>query len=460
MSTTATPSSPVHGTCDQRFAAVRDAFTRNFAERDELGAAVCVMVDGEPVVDLWGGVADPATGRAWEQDTMNVIMSCSKGVVATCVHLLIDRGELDVDRPIAHYWPEFAAHGKRDIPVHLALSHQSGVAHVKPVVPVGALSDLDLMTRLTADTPPYWEPGTRTGYHGLSIGWIEGELIRRITGLTPGQFLRREISEPLGIDVWLGLPEEHEDRVATTVMFDLAAEAGVSPRMWEALTHPASREHALLRGLLSVGPLRSAAARAAVRKGERRSPGAGLPAGFVRNLLDPRSATFAFLTNTGDYLANVNTREAHAGEIPAAGAIASARGLAGLYAPLALDGAHRGVRLVAPGAIAGMRIPRAATAMDAVIGTPTTYTLGFSGSWPSDRPGSGVMIGEDAFGTPGAGGQLGFADPAYRLSFAYVMNRHGAGTGLNERGQSLVDAVYRSLGSPGRAHGSWLRPAG
>jgi CubicO group peptidase (beta-lactamase class C family) len=449
----------VQGDCDPRFTAVREAFARNFAERDELGAAVCVLVDGEPVVDLWGGVADPATGAPWERDTMNVIMSCSKGVTSACVHVLADRGELDLDRPIAHYWPEFAAGGKADIPVHLALSHQSGVAHVRPIVPPGGLTDFDLMTRLTAQTPPYWEPGTRVGYHGLSIGWIAGELIRRVSGLTPGRFLRGEVCEPLGgLDVWIGLPEEHERRVAQTVMFDIAAESGMSPRAWEALTHPETRAHKAIRALLSIGPLRARLAAAAVQRAARRDPEAHMPEAFVRSLLDPRTATFAFLTNMGDFINRVNTRASHAGELPAAGAIASARGLAGVYAPLSLGGTHRGVRIVGEEAIERMRLPRAVTAMDAVIGVPTSFTLGFSKSWPSLQQGSGVFIGEDAFGTPGLGGQIGFADPSHRLAFAYVMNRHGAGTGLNERGQSLVDAVYRCLGSPGREAGCWLRP--
>lgn len=449
----------MQGHCDPRFARVREEFERNFAERDELGAAVCVIVDGEPVVDLWGGTADHVTGRPWERDTMNVVMSCSKGVTAACVHVLIDRGQLDVDKPVAHYWPEFAAHGKGDIPVRMVLSHQSGVAHVGPVIPRGRIADFDLMTRLTADTAPFWEPGTRVGYHGLSVGWLMGELIRRVDGRTPGRFLREEIAEPLGgLDVWIGLPQEHEHRVSRTVMFDIAAEAGIPPRVWAALTDPTSLGHKAIKALLSVGPLRGPMAANAIRKAERRRPGSGLPIAFMRALLDPRSATFAFLTNTGDYLDSVDTRASHAGELPAAGAIASARGLAGLYAPLSLGGAHRGVRIVSEAAIARMRVAQAVTEMDVVLGGPSSYTLGFSKSWPSTRPGSGVVIGEDAFGTPGAGGQLGMADPSYRLAFAYVMNRHGVGTGLNERGQSLVDATYESLGAPGREPGFWRRP--
>jgi CubicO group peptidase (beta-lactamase class C family) len=317
------------------------------------------------------------------------------------------------------------------------------------------------MVRLTAETKPFWEPGTRVGYHGLTIGWIIGELVRRVSGKTPGQFLRDEVTGPLGdLDCWIGLPEEHEPRVSRTVMFDIAAEAGISPRVWDALTDPTSKGYKAITTLLKIKPLRGPLAASAVRKAEKRHPGQGLPVNFMRSLLDPASATFAFITNLGDYLSLVNTRESHAGELPAAGAVASARGLAGVYAPLALGGEHNGVRIVSEAAISRMRVPQSATEMDVVIGGPTAYTLGFAKSWPNTREGSSVIFGEDGFGTPGAGGQLGFADPSYRLSFAYVMNRHGAGTGLNERGQSLVDATYESLGSPGRQPGYWMRKGG
>jgi CubicO group peptidase (beta-lactamase class C family) len=316
------------------------------------------------------------------------------------------------------------------------------------------------MVRLTAETRPYWEPGTRIGYHALTIGWITGELIRRITGKTPGTFLRDEVTGPLGdLDCWLGLPPEHDHRVSRTVMADLAAEAGMSPRVWKAFTSPGSRGHKALRALLSVPAVRSALATAAVRHSERRDPGQGPPVGFLRELLDPRSATFSFISNTGDYFNHVDTPFSHSGELPAAGVVASARGLAGVYAPLSLGGSHNGVRIVSEAAIAKMRTVQSATEMDAVLGGPTAYTLGFAKSWPDPRRGSGMIFGEDAFGTPGAGGQIGFADPSYRVAVAYVMNRHGTGTGLNERGQSLVDAVYESLGSPGRTGRYWQRPA-
>jgi CubicO group peptidase (beta-lactamase class C family) len=460
MATATTAANPAQGSCDPRFRRVREEFERNFAARNELGAAVCVIVDGEPVVDLWGGAADELAARPWRRDTMNVIMSCSKGVTATCAHMLIDRGELDPDKPIAHYWPEFAQHGKGGITVRMAMSHQSGVAHVRTPIPHGRLSDFDLMVRYTAETAPYWEPGTRAGYHGLTVGWIMGELIRRVSGKTPGTFLRDEVTGPLGgLDCFIGLPEEHEHRVAETVMFDVAAEAGMPPKVWAALTDPGSRGYKAITSVLGIKRLRGPLARAAVRSAERRSPGQGLSIPFIKGMLDPSSAVFSFITNVGGYFDVVNDRSSHAGEIPAAGAIATARGLAGVYAPLALGGEHNGVRLVSEAAIDRMRVAQAVTDVDVVIGGPTSYTLGFSKSWPNPLAGSGVILGEDAFGTPGAGGQMGFADPSYRLAFGYIMNRHGVGTGLNERGQSLVDATYECLGSPGRTDRYWRRPA-
>jgi CubicO group peptidase (beta-lactamase class C family) len=459
MAISTTAAGVVRGTCDPRFERVREEFERNFAARNELGAAVSVIVGGEPVVDLWGGIADRDTGRPWERDTMNLIMSCSKGVTALCLHILIDRGELDPDRPVAYYWPEFAQGGKAEIAVRTALSHQSGVAHVRRPIPRGRLSDFDLMVQYTAETAPYWEPGTRTGYHGLTVGWIMGELIRRVSGKSPGQFLRDEVAGPLGdLDCWIGLPEKHEHRVANAVLFDVAAEAGMSPKLWDALVDPTSRGYKAITALLRIKALRRLLAVAAARRAERRNPGQGLSIEFIRGLLDPDSAVFSFITNMGGYFDLANDRASHAGEIPAAGAVATARALAGIYAPLSLGGEHNGVRLVSAEAIDRMRVAQAVTDLDAVIGGPTSYTLGFSKSWPNPLEGSGVIIGEEAFGTPGAGGQIGFADPSYELAFAYVMNRHGAGTGLNRRGQSLVDAAYECLGSPGRTARYWMRP--
>jgi CubicO group peptidase (beta-lactamase class C family) len=463
MTSSLESASTTSGSCEPRFAGVREAFERNFAELGELGASVCVVVDGEPVVDLWGGVVDPETGRPWERDTMNVIMSCSKGPTALCGHILIDQGRLDLDRPVADYWPGFARRGKGEIPVRQVFSHQSGVAHLQGIVPHGGFTDWELMIRLIEDTEPFWTPGTRTGYHALTIGWLIGELVRRITGQTVGQFFREQVGDPLALDCWIGLPAEHEHRVARTVWFDLAAESGMPPPVYEALTTPTSRAHRLMTAALRIRAVRAQLARLVERRlrsaGERTPDAPGLPAEFVLTLLDPDSAAFKLVSNLGGWLEVGDSRQAHAAEIPAAGAVANARGLAGMYTPLSLGGEVRGVRLVSPAAIARMAYPQASTDVDACLGLRTCFTLGFSKSWPNQGPGNGVLIGEEAFGTPGLGGQIGFADPSYRLAFAYTMNRHGAGTGLNERGQSLVDETYRALGSPGREPGFWRRRA-
>lgn len=400
----------VHGDCDPRFAAVQEEFERNFAERGEIGASVCVVLEGEPVVDLYGGVADPRSGRTWESDTINVVMSCSKGLTALCGHMLLDRGLLELDAPVAQYWPEFAAHGKQDIVVRQLFTHQSGVAHVDGTVPPGGFNDWDLMVKLIEETGPAWEPGTRVGYHGLTLGWLVGELLRRVDGRSIGTFFQEEVAQPLGLDSWIGLPPEHEHRVARARFIATDTPQVLSPQLLRALADPAS--------LISKA-----------------------------------------MTNMGGWIPHWDTPEAHAAEIPAGGAITNARGLAGAYAPLSLGGALRGVRLVSKEAIPRMRYPLSWTDVDAVLGIRTCYTLGFAKSWPNPGVGNGITIGEDAFGTPGMGGQIGFADPTHRFSFAYTGNRQGGGgTGLDARGQSVIDAVYRTVGSPTKSPGFWVRP--
>jgi CubicO group peptidase (beta-lactamase class C family) len=401
-------SEHIHGYCDDVFSGVREEFILNFQERGEIGAGIAIYLDGRLVVDLWGGVADTATGRPWEQDTMTVVFSATKGMAATCIHMLADRGLLDFDEPVATYWPEFAANGKDGITVATALSHQAGI----PVwqaedLPHGAFHDFDFVARRLAVEAPVWEPGTAHGYHAVSIGVIEGELVKRITGGSIGTFLRNEVARPLNADIWIGLPESEERRVATVYLSEPGPE---SP---------------LIRKLNS----------------------------------DPEWFGWKLITNSGGDLDFVNSRVRHAAEIPASGGIASARGLARLYSPLSRDGSVDGVRLVRPEALHAMGAIRSASDCDLILGIPTTFTLGFSKSWGSRRLGSGehVILGESAFGTPGMGGSIGFADTDARMSFGYVMNRHGSGVGLNERCQSLIDAVYRALGFGSSGPGFWVR---
>jgi CubicO group peptidase (beta-lactamase class C family) len=403
------------GVCDSRFEAVRAEFERNFADRAEVGAAVCITLDGETVVDLWGGIADPATGRAWQQDTIGVIWSCTMGATALCAHMLITRGALDLDAPVAAYWPEFADAGKAAITVRMLLAHQAGLAAFSEPIPADGYTDWEIITARLAAQEPLWQPGTRHGYHTFTWGHLVGELVRRISGKSIGTFFRDEVARPLGLDLWIGLPAEHESRVAPTI-------AAPFPQ-----------------------------------------PGEVLPA-FYRAALDEPSSIAAYaVMHSGQLLARgwIDSREAHATELPAIGGIGNARALAGMYRALAVGGTVDGVRLVDDGGLAAMAAVESAGAVDATMLVPTRWSLGYlksidnSGGPPGDR--DSVLLSEDAFGTVGMGGSIGFADPRARLSFGYTMNRRGLGVGLDARAQSLIDATYQTLGyrrSP--RGGSWF----
>lgn len=401
--------STVSGTCDPAFGEVREEFDRNFAERGEVGASVAIWWQGQPVVDLWGGLRDQATAAPWQQDTMAVVFSATKGLAAVCMHMLADRGLIDFAAPIARYWPEFAANGKSHITVAMLMAHQAGLPVFQQPLPSGAFTDWTLVTNRLAAEPPVWEPGTQSGYHAVTLGFMQGEIVRRVTGCTIGEFLRSQVCEPLGAEAWIGLPDEHHHRVATASLDD---------------PNPAS--------------------------------------GLYRKVTDePASLAAKIVTNTGDDIspASINSPARRRAEIPAAGGIANARGLARIYAALANGGAIDGIRLVSAERLPLMRTVRAAAARDQILQVATTFTLGFSKSWGDRALGEGefAILGEHAFGTVGMGGSVGFADGDAQLAFGYVMNRHGAGIGLNSRGQSLIDAAYRAVGYRSSAPGFWIR---
>jgi hypothetical protein len=207
----------IHGNVAKGYEGVRDTFQRNFAEHGEVGAGCCVRVDGEMVVDLWGGTADPATGRAWEADTPSLIFSATKGLTAICIHRLVQQGLLDLDAPVARYWPEFAVADKGSIPVRWVLSHRAGVPAVDQPFTLTDLLDWHGVVAAVAAQKPEWAPGSKHGYHARTFGWIVGEIVRRITGRSPGQFFAEDVARPLGLDCWIGLPEEIEPRVAAIV---------------------------------------------------------------------------------------------------------------------------------------------------------------------------------------------------------------------------------------------------
>jgi CubicO group peptidase (beta-lactamase class C family) len=223
----------LQGACDPRFAAVREAFAENFAKRGDVGAAVCVYVEGKPVVDLWGGFADAARTRPWERDTIVSVASTTKGMTTLCTHMLVERGLLDLDAPVTRYWPEFAQAGKDTIPVRWLLSHRAGLPAIRRDMSPQSLYEWSAMTAALAETEPWWQPGTQHGYHAMTFGFLIGEVLRRITGKSVGQLLRAEVTGALGADFFIGVPEA-EDARAAEVLPDPPPRPG-DVTMWETL---------------------------------------------------------------------------------------------------------------------------------------------------------------------------------------------------------------------------------
>ncbi len=408
----------IAGSHHPSFAGVVSEFERNFAERGELGAAVVVMVDGERVVDHWGGVtAKPKEGIktvAWEGDTLVTVFSCTKAATAACLHLLADRGEVDLDAPLAEVWPELRA---ANVPaadgltpdgrasIRMTLDHSIGLPAIRQ--PLGKHDCLhwDTMVAALEATEPWWAPGEANGYHMMTFGWTVGEVVRRISGMSLGTFFRTQIAEPLGADFHIGLaPAEHHR------MAKIAA--------WR--------------------------------------PEPGWTSSFTDGLLADRDGIQAkALLNTGGFSAN--NPEVWQAEIGAGGGTASARGLASFYRPFAANDSS----LLSPEAIARLSAPATVSEIDRTLLIRSRFGEGFmlsmdNRSQPVGQQDS-VLLGADAFGHVGAGGSIGFADPSCGLSFAYIMNQQGPGLLLNERGQSLVDATYRALGYSNNESGSWIR---
>jgi CubicO group peptidase (beta-lactamase class C family) len=403
------------GVCKPGFERVAEAFSENFTRKGEVGASVCLTVGGETVVDLWGGVADRKTQKPWTRDTVGIVFSCTKGATALCAHVLASRGMLDLDAPVVELWPEFGRNGKDQVTTRMMLDHSAGVPALRERLKDTGPYEWDYMTERLAAEAPFWPPGTRNGYHGFTFGWTVGEMVRRAGGKSLGAFFQEEIARPLGIDFWIGLPEEIEPRVAPISQYALRAEDARTP--------------------------------------------------FLRDLAsNKQSIPFLFYMNVGAWRAGgANTRAGRAAEIGAANGVTNARGLAGLYAPLASGGGS----LVDGATLARMGEVSMATHDDVTLRIPTRFALGFMKSMDNRKRSLGaqifgadvdsVILGSAAFGHVGAGGSLGFVDPVAGLSFGYTMNQMGPGLLLNERGQSLVDAAYLSLGYKSKDGGVWVK---
>lgn len=392
------PSEPptVHGRCEPPFEPVHEAFADILAAGSEIGAALAVFVDKQAVVDVWAGHADAERTRPWDADTIVNLFSVGKAVTAVCALRLVDSGALDLDAPVARYWPEFAQAGKAHIPVRFLFTHQAGLPAIARRLPAGAVLDWGVMTAALAAQAPWWHPGERHGYHVNTPGFLVGEVVRRITGKTLGTYLRDEIAGPARIDFFIGFGPELDGRCADMVPAPPSPEA-------DELRRQLSLDPATLSGL------------ALMRVHAYRNPpdisGMGV----------------------------VNTRGWRAAEVPSTNGHGNARAVAWFYSALAGDGELDGVHILSPEIIA-KAIKEQVYADDLVLQRPTRFGLGFQLTMPERRLGPNPR----AFGHFGAGGSLGFADPDTRLAFGYAMNQ-GRGGWQHKHVRHLIDLVYAAL---------------
>jgi CubicO group peptidase (beta-lactamase class C family) len=391
------------GTVARGFEKVREAFAEGQAH-DEGGAQLCVYRHGRCVVDLWAG-ADKLKKRPYTADTITILMSCTKAVTAICVHMLAQRGLIDYDAPVARYWPEFAGSGKAAITVRDLLAHRAGLMSFDEAAGIQGtvLFDWKRCTDALAKMEPWWEPGTAYFYHALTFGYLAGELVRRVSGQTVGKFVDAEISRPLNLDLWIGLPAEQEDRVAPHIV-------------------PATQ----------------------LTEDQARSLFAGL--GMDLNARPVRAA-LGMIKTTSDGMELINTREAHAAELPFGNGVANARAMAKMYA--ACVGEIDGIRLLTPETVDRVRESQteelgAPDSLRPLVGPgPQRFGLGFELPRPIEP-----MLGAGSFGHGGAGGRMAFAHPESGTAVAYVCNSMlwDGLTGPDQRWLGWTKALHDALG--------------
>ena len=388
-----TQEAAISGEVKAGFENVREAFAENFARRNELGAACAIYHHGEKVVDLWGGVRNRKTGEPWEADTMACVWSTTKGLSALALALAHSRGLFDYDDRVAKRWPEFAREGKENITVRQLLSHQAGLFAFPETADRRVVADLDRLAEVLARQKPAWEPGTRQAYHGLTIGYYEGEFLRRVDPKhrSLGRFFQEELAAPLGLEFYIGLPEH------------------------------------IPNGRLA--PLES---------GNRAAALFTLPLPFFLATLNPRSRIRRALSGT-ELALDPERIYARNLEIPAGGGVGTARAIARAYGCFATGGAELGLREETLRELMAPPVPPARGFRDAALKVDIRFSLGFAKPAPGDFFGS-----PSSFGMPGAGGSIGFADPEAEIGYGYVPNRMG--TSLSDpRDLALREAMVRSI---------------
>jgi CubicO group peptidase (beta-lactamase class C family) len=378
------------------YEAVAEAFAENFDEREEIGAAFAAFVDGRCVIDLWGGIADRSQALSWNRDTLSCIFSGTKGLVATCLLILIERGHLSLDEPVCRYWPEFAAHGKEHVLVRHAVSHTAGLPGLSTPVSSSDVTDSLRMACLLADQRPITEPGQAPCYHAFTWGWLCGELIRRVSGRSVGAFFRDEIAEPLALETWISLPAEHESRVAK-----LERPRGVPGG---SAAQELRRDEDHIRWSIWENPPRYSE--------------------------DPMPA---------------NTRAWHAAEIPATSGISTARSLARMYGCLANGGRIERVRLMSPVTL-NLAVAPLSVGHDPYLDAPIAFSVGYQ-----IQTSTNVLGPVDrAFGHGGAGGSVHGAWPDVATGFSYTLNGLGSVGGTDPRAAALLEALHDSVNAQER----------
>ncbi|NYE70663.1 serine hydrolase domain-containing protein [Microlunatus parietis] len=403
----------VHGHVEDGWGKVADAFRANFSsDPGEVGAACAVYHDGRPVVDLWGGLRDSATQQPWQRDTIALVASTTKGATAICAHLLAQRGELDLDAPVINYWPEFGAAGKDEIPVRWLLSHQAGLPVIDGPLTFEDACALDPVIKALEAQRPLWRPGTEHVYHSITFGYLVGEVVRRITGRSLGTFFADEVAGPLELNSWIGLPEAQEPQVATIEY--------AKPFTLEEMTE----------GMIAT---------------------MGLDAETVNRWIqavwgeDSVQAKAGVLGGALADQSHFTTRAYRAAEFPAANLHTDARSVARMYAATVSD--VDGLRLLEPSTVErAIEVQTDKTRMHGLpddLDLPANRSFYMSlGFWRSCPP--MPLTGPKAFGHPGSGGSVGFADPDAGIGFCYIPNLWSFRIG-EPRASSLAEAVLASL---------------
>ena len=385
----------ISGYCHEDFQEVAEIFAQNFDQYNEIGSSLCVVVDGETAVDIWGGYTNEQRTDEWNNETLSVAFSSTKAALALCAHILIEREELKSEDKVVKYWPEFGKNGKEETTVGMILNHTAGLPAFATTVEQGGFFDWEYMIGLLENEEPFWIPGKKTGYHMMTTGWLIGELIKRVTGKSLGEFFNDEVSKPYNLEYWIGLPDSEVGRVA------------------------------------KVTPFKS-------------SP-SDKPSEFADSFRSkPNSMQRLSLTNTGGY--DYNSVDTYKAEIGGVGGIANARSLAGMLTSLA----QNDEKLLSKKTVKRLSQSYSVPGKDSMLMLPTRFSEGLMIHMDNrdnfQGEGGSFIIGPNAFGHVGFGGSSAtFADPDYKMSFGYMVNKLGGEYLISERCQNLINASYTSL---------------